>query len=543
MTTIVYPARMVRTMDPSRPTAEAIAVRGDRIRAVGSLDELTTYPDTVVDDRYRDRVLLPGFVEAHAHVLSGGMWRHTYVGYYDRRDPHGALWSGCTSLDALVERLREADRAIEDPAEPMLAWGLDPIYFGTERLDRRHLDQVSTTRPIVVMHQSFHLASINSAMIAANGIEEITSVPGVVRDGAGRATGELQEVAAMSLVRTMPPVMKSGFDEEALRLLGLDARNNGVTTITDLGSGELMVEESVDAFRRVVEGDDFPARLSVFHMATAAGDPAVAAARLQELRATSGPKLHLGHVKIILDGSIQGFTARVNAPGYLTGDDNGIWVMPPETFHQLFRTFHAAGSTIHVHCNGDEATELMLDTVEQVLAEVPRWDHRHTITHAQMTTPAQYRRAAALGLCANLFANHLWYWGDQHHDLILGPDRARRLNSAATALAAGVPISLHCDAPVTPINPLATASHAATRLTPSGRVLGEAERISMPQALEAVTLGAAYMLKLDHLVGSLEPGKYADLAVLEVDPLTVDDVAVRDLQVCGTVVGGKHHGN
>jgi predicted amidohydrolase YtcJ len=195
---------------------------------------------------------------------------------------------------------------------------------------------------------------------------------------------------------------------------------------------------------------------------------------------------------------------------------------------------------VHTHCIGDEAIELLLDTVEAALAKVPRWDHRHTVTHSQLTTPAQYRRMATLGMWANIFSNHLWFWGDQHRDLLLGPDRASRMNPARSALRAGVPISLHSDSPVTPLDALATASYAASRTTSTGKVLGPEERISVPEALHAMTLGAAYMLKMDHEVGWLEAGKYADLAVPDRDPFDAEPDALREVEVRGSVVGGRH---
>ena len=196
---------------------------------------------------------------------------------------------------------------------------------------------------------------------------------------------------------------------------------------------------------------------------------------------------------------------------------------------------------MHVHCNGDQATELFLRAMERVLVAHPRPDHRHTVTHSQMTTPAQYRRMAALGMCANIFANHIWAWGDQHIDITVGPDRAARMNAAATALRCGVPMSLHCDTPVTPQSPLRTVQHAVTRRTVSGRIMGEHERITVGEALRAVTLGGAYLLKMDHEVGSLEPGKFADMAVVGTDPLAVPGDEVGDIDVLGTVVGGAHH--
>jgi predicted amidohydrolase YtcJ len=543
MSLTIYPGRVVRTMDPARPTAEAVAVAGDRIRAVGSLEELRQYGEAVVDDRYADSVLFPGFVEAHAHTMGGALWRHTYVGFHGRLSPDGRHWAGCQSIDAVVARLREADAELADPREPLLAWGLDPIYFDGERLDRRHLDAVSRERPILVVHQSFHASTANSAILETDEITADSAVEGVVKDGSGQLTGELREPVAMGLVRSVPSLLAMGFDADAVRGFGDDARNHAVTTIVDLGNTALMEDDAVAGLHEVVDDPSFPARVSVFHMGgglAAGAEPAVAVERLLELRKGNTDSLRFGHVKLVLDGSIQGFTARLQPPGYLPDDRSGIWLIPPPAFAEMFDAFHRAGLMVHVHCNGDEATELFLDTVEAALQRHPRWDHRHTVTHSQLTTPAQYRRMAALGMCANIFSNHLWFWGDQHRDLTLGPDRASRMDAAATALRAGVPISLHSDSPVTPLDPLATASYAASRRTSSGKVLGEHERITVPQALHAMTLGAAYMLKMDHEVGSLEAGKYADLAVLDRDPFEVDPDALRDVEVRASIVGGRH---
>lgn len=517
---------------------------GDRVRAVGSMAEMEQYPGVTVDHRFAEVVLFPGFVEAHAHPFGGALWDFTYVGRYDAMSPDGRRWPGCRSTETVLERLREAAAALPE-GEPLLAWGLDPIYFPTERLDKGHLDSVSPTRPIAVMHQSFHLMTVNSQVLTADHITRDSLVEGVSRGPDGEPNGELQEPAAMGLVTSIPSMLSGagGFNEAAYRNFGLDARNHGITTLTDLGNRSLTDDDYVAAYRAVVDSDDYPARISTFLLGTAGGAgsaPGAQAARARELRATSGDKLRFGHVKLILDGSIQGFTARLQAPGYLPDDRKGIWVMAPEAFVEAFRAFHDAGLTVHVHCNGDEATELFLETVEQALELHPRWNHRHTVTHSQLTTPAQYRRMAALGMCANIFSNHLWYWGDQHRDLILGPDRASRMDAAATAARCGVPFTLHCDSPVTPLDPLATASYAAGRVTPSGSVLGEHELISVPLALEAMTLGAAYTLKMDHEVGSIEAGKYADFAVLDRDPYVLEAAELRDVTVHGSVLGGRH---
>ena len=538
---VVYPARIVRTMDRSRPFAQAVAVRGDRIRAVGSLAELAGYGPAQIDRRYEDAVLLPGFVEAHSHASAGAMWRATYVGFFPQMRPDGHRSAACRTIDEVVAELGRAHAALTDPTEPLIAWGLDPLYFPGDRLDAQVLDRVSPTRPIFVMHASLHMATVNSAAITLDHLDERTATAGVVTDPTGRPTGELQELKALglsSLYRLFG--QRTVTDADAVWAFGALARNVGATTVTDLASIDPMNDAAVAMWSSVVGAPGFPARVHQFLYAPAAPPFPAAAARLVALRSRPGTKLRYGGVKLILDGSIQGFTARLQEPGYLGRHTNGIWNIDPQTYYEAFRTFHDAGLQIHVHCNGDEASELFCTTLTRVLSESPQPGHRHTITHSQLTTPAQYRRLAELGAGANIFSNHLWYWGDQHADRTVGIDRASRMDTAATALRSGVPISLHSDAPVTPLNPLLSAMYAVTRRTPSGRVLGESERISLDDALRAVTIGGAYLLRADAEVGSLEAGKLADLAVLDTDPyeLADDPERLADITVRGSMVGG-----
>jgi len=538
--TTIFTARGIHTMDRSRPVAEAVAVRDGIITAVGGIDELTAAGGTV-DERFADKVLLPGFVEAHCHSFGGGLWSFPYCGWFDRRAPDGRIWAGCRSIDDVIERLRAAEADLDDSAEPLIAWGLDPIYFDGERMVARHLDMVSATRPIFVMHASLHLATVNTALMEVERIGPDTLMEGVDKDASGNPTGELQEHSAMALAQIgLSRLIGAMMGDQALVDFGMLARNAGVTTLSDLGSMGVANAAVVDRLLAAVERPEFPVRMSAFHNPAfgGTGDLDADAALLVELRERSTDKLRIGHVKFVLDGSIQGFTARLRAPGYLGDRPNGIWLVPPEQVEERLMAFHRAGLTVHAHCNGDETVDVFLDAVENVLEAHPRWDHRHTVQHCQLTTPGQYRRIKALGLCANVFSNHMWYWGDQHADVTVGHDRAGRMNAAATALGAGVPLSMHSDSPVTPIGPLHVAWCAVNRITPSGRVLGPEERISVDEAMCAITLGGAYQLKMDDEIGSISPGKRADFAVLDDDPYTVAPGQLRDIGVWGTVLGG-----
>lgn len=539
--TVIYRARLVRTLERGRPVAEAVAVRGDRVLAVGTLEELEAYGPSRVDDRFADHVIVPGFVEAHTHVFGARLWDMPYLGFFDRTDPEGRLWSGCTSIAAVIDRLREAESALEGD-DMLLAWGFDGVYLGGDRLLAADLDRVSRTRPIFVLHASSHVASVNTASLEVGNVAAHTNVVGVTVDRDGRPDGELREPAAMSLVPGIGRIATGADPVPYLRRFAREAANVGCTTVVDLGATTATNAEAAAATRSAVDAPDFPVRLSSFLMAGRAFDVDGARAVMTELRDRSSDAFRVGHIKIVLDGSIQQRTARLLPPGYLDRDARGIWVMAPETFRQTFTSFHIAGALIHVHCNGDEATELFLDVLTDALEQHPRWDHRHTVTHSQLTTADQYRRLAALGGCANIFSNHIWYWGDQHRDIVIGPDRAARMDAAATAIAAGVPISLHCDTPVTPISPLASMHHAVNRRTATGRPLGLDECITPEQALEAMTLGSAFMLRMDHEIGSIRAGKFADLAVLDADPLGVAPDEIASIGVVATARGGVFRG-
>ena len=543
----LFRARRVLTLDPAYPTAEAVAVRGGRILGVGTAESLAAWGPAAVDDRFADDVLLPGFVEAHSHVLAGGVWAYEYVGFFDRRGPDGRVRQGCTSTEQLLTRLRQLDAAIPDPEEQLIVWGFDPIYFSGgegsgERLAARHLDRVSRTRPIFVFHASGHLATVNTALMEREGFAEGAEVEGLPRGADGRPIGELQEPAAMSLARgAFIRFMRGMQSDESIARMGQLARWAGITTMTELGTAALGSDDTVEAWARAVDDADFPVRVSAFYnplfdVGRSAVEDKVE--RVLELRKRSSEKFRLGHVKMILDGSIQGFTARLNPPGYLGGQPNGIWVMAPEMFRSYLEAFHRAGVTVHVHCNADEAVDLFLETLDPILRNQPWPDHRHTVQHCQLTTASQYRRMAALGLNANIFSNHLWYWGDQHYEITVGPDRAARMNACATAAREGVRFSLHCDASITPLGSLHTAWCAVNRVTPKGRVLGPDERISVWQALRAVTVDAAHQLHMDHEIGTLEAGKRADMVALGSDPFSVAPLELRDIEVRGTVLAG-----
>ena len=345
----------------------------------------------------------------------------------------------------------------------------------------------------------------------------------------------------MSLAKTaLHTIFGAIGSPDAIWRFGDSARNAGVTTIAELGAAQVDNDKIVEMIKNIVNDEKFPMRLLVTYSTTMTNlkleDQVKRGLQLAE---HNTDKMRFNNVKINLDGSNQGFTGKILWPGYYKGEDQGQFTVPPEQVKDIVLAFHRAGYKIHAHCNGNATAEIFIDAVENALRECPRWDHRHSVEHSQTTTKAQYRRMAALGLAANLFANHIHFWGDQHRDLVFGPERAAGMNACATAKREGIRFALHSDCNVTPLGGLLSMWSAVNRLTATGKVLGPNERISAYDALEAVTITPAYLLKMDHEVGSLECGKFADFAVLSESPLDVDPLKIKDIKVWGTVMGGE----
>lgn len=536
MKTTVFRAKKILTMNPSRPLATHVAVRDGRILGVGDLDELRSTGPVELDDRFAGQVLMPGLVEGHSHLMAGTLWRYTYCGYFDVRDADGRLQPGAKSLEAVVQALSQAAAAGDGP---VVGWGFDPIYFGTQRCSRVDLDRVSTVRPVGVLHASGHILNVNTVALQHAGfLRTGIDHPAFPLGADGLPTGELKGPEAMMPVLDHVGLNRSFLsgDEFGIRAFGRLCVRAGVTTATDLAA--TLGDDEVTTQLALTAEADYPVRL-VPLLRLIGLKPADAVARAAALRARSSERLRLGRIKVVADGSIQGFSARLRWPGYHNGAPNGLWYTAPEAIRECYTLALRAGVQVHTHTNGDEATALALDCMDQALREVPARDHRFTLQHVQLADAAQFRRMKALGLCANLFANHHFYWGDQHRAVTVGPERAERMNACATALREGVPLAIHSDAPITPLAPLFTAWCAVNRLTASGHVLGAHERIGIEQALQAITLGAAYTLHLDGEIGSIECGKRADFCVLDDDPTAVAPAALKDVRVWGTVQGGR----
>jgi predicted amidohydrolase YtcJ len=541
----IYTARTIVTLDPGTPTATAVAVMNGKILGVGTLDEVrgwVTKQEIEIDRRFENAVIVPGFIEAHMHPqITGVLWGGIYVGRFDRVSPDGTPVKGAETKQAVLDRIRDAARKVPADGRWLVAWGYQPEFYGNSPLTRADLDPISNGHPVFIENLSMHIYYANSKAFEIAGIKDDTAVKGIVKKD-GKPTGEIEEIeAALTFVAKLPPLdaktlVKATWD--AARL----AHRTGVTTFADLSFGSL--PGGYQAYQAAATDPNFPLRIvlnpiiQVFQQGEIAQKGGLD--YLATLHKSDTDRLSMGGVKFVVDGSIQGYTGLFQWPYYFKTFANGVANIPQDDLNKWVLEVHKRGLQAVIHANADQATENALTALEAAQRQFPSLTSRHRIEHNQYVTPEQLERMKRLGTGTNLFANHIYYWGDLHYSTFGGPDRARRINPAASAQRLGIPFSLHSDASVTPVDPLFAMWAATMRKTMSGRVLGEGERITVPQALHAVTLGAAYLLMQEDKKGSIETGKLADFTVLDRNPLEVGSPdELRDIKVLGTVMGGK----
>ena len=531
---VVFKSKKIITMDHNNPEATHVVVRNGIILAVGDENCANGWSDNVViDTSYEDKVMLPGLIEAHAHVSTGGVWDYIYCGHYDRIDPAGEIVEGLSTKDALIKKLQESPGG-----GAIVGWGFDPNFLEGPRLSKIELDQVSKDRPVILVHSNFHLATVNSITLEKSGINAGLNIEGIEKGTDGTPNGELQEFAAMEPALNIGGITIGELSTKpsSVRNYATMARNVGVTTIADLLSD--LDPPEVAMLQDVTSDKNFPIRY-VPIMNAMRGDPVKEAQKALELKLKSSEKLRMGTAKLFTDGAIQGFTAKLNEPGYFSGPDNGIWNMEDSHFRRAVLELHKAGVKMHIHTNGDAASDYATDVLEDAIRAFPDADHRHTLEHVQLADKFDFIKMNKLGICVNLFANHLYYFGDVHWATTLGPDRASRMDACRDAAEVfNNNFAIHSDSPVTPLSPLVTAWCAVNRRTEKGRVLGSTQQIDIKKALYCITLGAAYVLKLEREIGSIEVGKKADFCILDRDPTEQEPTKLNQIKVTDTVLLG-----
>ncbi|MGV9583121.1 amidohydrolase [Nocardia farcinica] len=521
----------VHTMDPDRPRASAVAVTGGRITAVGAEEvlELRGASTEMID--LGGRCLLPGFVEAHTHPTQDQMMYSDAV--VDIRPV-----TTCPSAED-VHRTIERALAAAPADAPLICYGLDILLQkGFPEPTRRWLDDLGPARPIVIWQNSGHLAYANSAALAQAGVHAVTPDPvggSFERDATGEPSGRVYEAPAVLAV--VAPILAG-----ELTGPGLLARQHaelarrGVTLCSDMAFSDRLRPLTDELYRR----DLAKVRMRVYEMSTADGRASCPLDNGDDMFRQIGIKLWLDGSPWIgnIDISFPYLNTAATAALGLAHDHRGHANYTAAQLDSIMAAYHPHGWQMACHIHGDHGVDTILDVYERALAAHPRPDHRLRLEHCGAMTAEQFRRAARLGVTCSLFIDHIYHWGDVLVDDLFGPDHGAHWTRARSALDAGVRISFHNDSPVTEEEPLRNIAAAVTRTTRTGRVLAPQERITLDQALRAQTLDAAYQLFADDITGSITPGKYADLVVLDRDPYDVDPAELPAIEVHATYLAG-----
>jgi len=541
---VIYPAAAVITMVEDE-VAGAVAVEDNRIVAVGTRSELEAqYVGAELDASFTDKTIVPGLIDPHVHMgLSSLQYATPLTPPWPMATPDGMV-RGLPTREAFLGRLQEIVDAA--PAgEPLIVYGFHNLVHGD--LVKEDLDAVTSNRPLVIWHYSSHDFYLNSAGLEWAGIDASLheQFEGIDLNADGELTGRVYEDAIPALMTSIWPILLAP-DRLAEGLDGFSEllRAGGVTSVADLGYGvfTLPVENmNIDANWRSMDHAGYRLYLVPEHRAFehAFGEDRVETVLGMVAGDIPAPAPVLPQVKFFTDAAYYSQTMRVSEPGYLSGQSvgtQGLWVMKPEEIAPTIQPYWDAGLAVRIHSNGDAAQSATLDALETLRVSAP--DRTFIFEHAGLFSPEQVMRAAELGAGISAASHYVFYLGEAYQSP-LGPNRGSWILPLASLSSAGVPVTLHSDAPLAPPLPLRAASVHMTRSTREGSELTPSEKLSAREALESITIDAAYALGLDAELGSIAPGKLADFTILDTNPLETPGEAWGEIRVWGVVLDGK----
>ena len=545
--TVVYTAKLIRTMEPALPEATAVAVEDGKVLAVGSLDSLSPLiasRGARIDRQFEDKVMTPGFIDPHVHpTLPAVLTQFPFLAPDDWYLPTGDF-PGATTPEGYRSALQNLVAQHDDASVPFVAFGYHPLWHG--EVWRDDLNNWFGDTPVMIWHRSFHELIGNDAAWELLGVtkEDAEAIP----HGASWERGHFYELGLRAVFPRMGFLFEPARYMKGMQNFLSMMHESGVTTAADMGTGIFgnPVGE-IQAIKAAVASDPVGVRVLltpiITDFITRQKSAEQALAEVRDWQTMNDDQVTVGnHFKLMIDGAIFSGLSQMGSPGYLDGH-TGVWMVDVPTLKTFAKTFWDAGFQIHAHSNGDAATARFIDLLDYLLRESPRADHRMTLEHFAYSTEDQNRKLAALGAAVSANPYYHYILSEMYSGDWLGPDRGPQMVRLGSLESKGVPVGLHSDSPMAPLSPLTLMWTAVARENISGEKTGQGEVMSRYGALKAITIDAAWILGLEDSIGSIRAGKAADFTVLAADPLTVPLEQLRSIEVIGTVYAGTAHQN
>jgi predicted amidohydrolase YtcJ len=527
---VIFRNGAIYPMTAGQGPVDAIAIGGGKILATGALPEVSTFAGSatrIVD--LEGRALFPGFVDPHHHTVLAALLADLLIDIGYRKHP-----SRAEALAAL------ASTAAKTPPGQWIAAGYYDNLLQGGGLSMSDLDAVSTSHPIFVVYVNGHVGAGNAmAFERAKIPQDVGELPGggrFGRDGGGKLNGLIyEEPALLRFIAVAVPPVTPDLIAKAVASHTRKVAAVGNTTLHEPGTIKPEWVEPLAKLSNTLPmrlSASFPSNLIDEGKAFASLGPGARARRIPDSR------FSLYGIKFWADGSIQAESAAVTQP-YLNSAKTGSTDHTESQMAEICRSAKAAGWPILIHCQGDRAIGDALDAIEAAYGENPATG-LNVVQHATMARPDQLERIKRLGAEVTFLPDLLSLYGAAYRDGILGPERADSIEPMASCVKAGVPFSLHTDSPVSPAGPLRLVQIAVTRRCEiDNSLIGPDQAVTIHEALKAITVHAARHIGLQDAIGTLEPGKEADLTILEGDPLKTAPDNIMAIKVSETWVAGE----
>jgi len=523
----------ILTVDDEFTVAEAIAVKDSKVMAVGSSEEIEGLigRSTAVID-LEGKTVMPGLYDSHIHVVGTG----TALQMINCRTP--PMMSIEDMKKAVAEKVGDAK-----PGEWILGRGWDQAKLAEHRNPSRwDLDEASPDNPVVLTRTCGHLLVANSAALKIGGITKDTPDPlggKIVRNLEGEPTGMLEEGPAMNLVRRHIP--ETGIPEtmDAIRAAFKAFNMVGITSVIDAGN----TEDEMVAYQLLREAGELTVRTNVMLRAVQQGDTIDESVRRVEnfpmITGMGDDLLRFQGLKLFIDGGIGGRTALLREHYEGDPDDYGLLTLPEEHLQMLVDAANRRGMLTGIHCAGGKAMDIVLEAYKKTNKIKPIKGRRFYLIHAYQPTDENFETCRMLGVQVASQPSFLYYLGDSYHENV-GDMRSKWLKPHRAWIDQGITVAAGTDSPVTPYMPFPSLwASIARRTEVKGTQMGTEQCVTREEAIRMYTINGAYMTFEEDAKGNLEPGKLADMVILDRDVLTcpVDDIL--DTKVLRTFLGGK----